>query len=102
MESNGFDDVRKFYNQKEPLDITFEECWISQLSTERVAQTILSIMNPSFREEVPVQKYITGTVTVCDGYFSHKITFHSTGFTIHKPTAGETDEETFILNTITI
>jgi len=80
---DGFD-VEGLYNQKEPLGITFDNCFVSQRSTERVSQVITSIMSPSFREEIPTQRYITGTVTICDGYVSHDITFHSTGFTIHK------------------
>ena len=77
-------DTKYMYDQKEPFSITFDNCCISQSTAERVAQVITSIMSPSFREEIPTQRYITGTVTICDGYVSHDITFHSTGFTIHK------------------
>jgi hypothetical protein len=89
LEENRFEDVQKFSNQKEPFGIMFDNCWISQRSTERVSQALLSIMDSSFREEIPVARYISGTVTICDGYVSHKVTFHSTGFTVHNPTAGE-------------
>ena len=87
---DGFD-VEGLYNQKEPLGITFDNCFVSQRSTERVSQVITSIMSPSFREEIPVPKYIIGTLNICDGYFSHAMTFHSNGFTIHKPN-GENNE----------
>lgn len=81
MEKNNFvNGIKDIYNQKE-LDIIFENCFVSQTSTERVSQIINSIMSPDLREEIPVQKYITGTVTICDGYVSHNITFHATDFT---------------------
>jgi len=88
VENNKFDDVKTLFNQKEPLGIMFENCFVSQISAERVSQIITSIMSPEIREEIPVHKYITGTVTICDGYFSHNITFHSTGFTVHRSTSG--------------
>jgi len=84
-------DTKYMYDQKEPFSITFDNCCISQSTAERVAQVITSIMSPSFREEIPVPKYIIGTLNICDGYFSHAMTFHSNGFTIHKPN-GENNE----------
>lgn len=84
-------DIKDIYDQKEPFSITFDNCWISPSTAKRVAQVITSIMSPSFREEIPVPKYITGTLNICDGYFSHAMTFTSNGFTIHKPN-GENNE----------
>ena len=71
-------------NQKELYNLLFDNCYVSSISGERVAQVITSIADSNFREEIPISKYISGTVTICDGFFSHKITFHSTGLDIQK------------------
>lgn len=70
--------------ENESFNLMFENCYISCESAERVAQAITSIHDPSFREEIPVPKYVYGTVTICDGYSSKTLTFHSTKFNIKK------------------
>lgn len=78
------DDIKMLCYQEKPLNVTFHDCWVSAKASDSVSQTITSLFDPSFRDEVPVSKYINGSITICDGHVSHQITFHAGSFTIHK------------------
>lgn len=77
-------DLYDILGGKDPLNLTFKDCFVSGCQSRYVGQMITSINYPEFREFVPSYKYVQGTVVVSDGFHEHTITFNSTGLSIEK------------------
>jgi len=75
-------------DQTSPITLTFKECYVTKMEGKRVSQTVLSLFDPNFREEIPSPKSVSVKVIVCDEFFSTNFEFHSKectwdrGFTI--------------------